>query len=184
MTIKNIFLFFPFIISPLSLRESESLSSYNAHSLFPFRLKYNYFNLTSDGWENLSSRCFHNLCPNRWSVVAVKPCVNDEFSPIAINFVLQRFPKEKKLMKDKKRKINVFSVLMWFFNLVYTVLIIVIAYILNFSCFIKKNSKIILRLLKQNVVQAYISDVLLLVTYWELSRPTERPSNWTLYLQG
>ena len=184
MTIKKIFLFFPFIISPLLQRESECPSSYDAHSLFPFRLKYNYFNLTSDGWENLSSRCFHNLCPNRWSVVAVKPCVNDEFSPIAINFVLKRFPKEKKMMKDKKRKINVFSVLMWFFNLVYTVLIIVIAYILNFSCFIKKNSKIILRLLKQNVVQVYISDVLLLVTYWELSRPTERPSNWTLFLQS
>ena len=45
-------------------------------------------------------------------------------------------------------------------NLVYTVLIIVIALHLNFSCFIKKNSKIILRLLKQNVVQAYISDFL------------------------
>ena len=53
---------------------------------------------------------------------------------------------------------------MSFPNLVYTVLIIVIALILDFSSFIRKNSKIILRFLKQNVVQAYISDVLLRVS--------------------
>ena len=53
---------------------------------------------------------------------------------------------------------------MQFPNLVYTVLIIVIALILDFSSFIRENSNIILRLLKQNVVQAYISDVLLRVS--------------------
>ena len=54
--------FFSFIISSLSLWESESLASYNAHSLFSFCLEYNYFNL--DHLQQ-SNRALANFFPLR-----------------------------------------------------------------------------------------------------------------------
>ena len=96
------FFFFQFILSSLSLRKSECSVSYDVHSLLPFCLKRNFFNLTSDCWENLPSRCFYHLFPNWWSPVAVKPGAKEEFFPIVINFVLQKFPKEKKGKIHKK----------------------------------------------------------------------------------
>ena len=96
------FFFFQFILSSLSLRKSECSASYDVHSLLPFCLKRNFFNLTWDCWENLPSRCFYHLFPNWWSPVAVKPGAKEEFFPIVINFVLQKFPKEKKGKIHKK----------------------------------------------------------------------------------
>ena len=79
--------FFPFIISSLSLWESECLASYNARSLFPFRLKYNYFNL--DHLQQ-SNRALAN------------------FFPLRLLLFCNDFRKKKKKDHDfrKKKKVN------------------------------------------------------------------------------